>query len=100
MFCKKCGKEINDDAVVCVHCGCAVEKEKTITSGEPKNTTGGVMGFFLGLIGLIIGMCLYPERSIERETFIQGWIKGFVASIITGIIFGIIYGCSIATMIM
>ena len=23
MFCSKCGKEINDDAVVCVHCGCA-----------------------------------------------------------------------------
>ena len=23
MFCSKCGKEINDEAVVCVHCGCA-----------------------------------------------------------------------------
>ena len=23
MFCSKCGKEINDQAVVCVHCGCA-----------------------------------------------------------------------------
>jgi len=22
MFCSKCGKEINDEAVVCVHCGC------------------------------------------------------------------------------
>ncbi len=26
MFCSKCGKEINEDAVVCVHCGCATEK--------------------------------------------------------------------------
>ena len=24
MFCSKCGKEIHDEAVVCVHCGCAV----------------------------------------------------------------------------
>lgn len=23
MFCKNCGKEIDDKAVVCVHCGCA-----------------------------------------------------------------------------
>ncbi len=23
MFCSKCGKEINDEAVVCIHCGCA-----------------------------------------------------------------------------
>ena len=22
MFCSKCGKEIHDEAVVCVHCGC------------------------------------------------------------------------------
>lgn len=22
MFCSKCGKEINDDAVVCINCGC------------------------------------------------------------------------------
>ena len=26
MFCSKCGKEINDEAVVCIHCGCATEK--------------------------------------------------------------------------
>ncbi len=26
MFCSKCGKEINDDAVICVHCGCATAK--------------------------------------------------------------------------
>lgn len=24
MFCSKCGKEIHDEAVVCIHCGCAV----------------------------------------------------------------------------
>ncbi len=23
MFCSKCGKEIDNEAVVCVHCGCA-----------------------------------------------------------------------------
>jgi len=23
MFCKNCGKEIDDKAVICVHCGCA-----------------------------------------------------------------------------
>lgn|SRR5574344_171958 len=25
MFCSKCGKEINDEAVICIHCGCAVD---------------------------------------------------------------------------
>ena len=27
MYCWKCGKEINDDAVVCVHCGVAAKKQ-------------------------------------------------------------------------
>lgn len=25
-FCRKCGKEIDDEAVVCIHCGCATDK--------------------------------------------------------------------------
>ena len=28
MFCSKCGKEIMDEAVICVHCGCKVEGSK------------------------------------------------------------------------
>ncbi len=27
MFCKFCGNELNDGAVVCIKCGCAVERE-------------------------------------------------------------------------
>lgn len=27
-YCSKCGKEIHDEAVICVHCGCAVESAK------------------------------------------------------------------------
>ena len=26
MFCEKCGKEVNNDAVVCIHCGCSLKK--------------------------------------------------------------------------
>ncbi|MBO4954627.1 MAG: zinc-ribbon domain-containing protein [Clostridia bacterium] len=28
MFCQKCGNQIQDEAVVCIHCGCAVEPKK------------------------------------------------------------------------
>ena len=30
MFCNKCGKEVNYEAVVCVHCGCAVNESKAV----------------------------------------------------------------------
>lgn len=29
MYCYKCGKEIDDDAVVCIHCGSATKNMKT-----------------------------------------------------------------------
>tara|TARA_B110000240_G_scaffold191825_1_gene234995 strand:+ start:1310 stop:1609 length:300 start_codon:yes stop_codon:yes gene_type:complete len=35
MFCKKCGKEVDDDAVVCVGCGCSVNQPII-----PKNDKG------------------------------------------------------------
>ncbi len=35
MFCSKCGKEIDNDAVVCVHCGCATRNFEG--NGESKD---------------------------------------------------------------
>ena len=44
MFCKKCGKEILDDAVICVHCGCSTQDNKaalTNTNDAPSTGTKG-----------------------------------------------------------
>ena len=49
MFCKKCGKEINDEAVVCIGCGYAVNE-----SGILKNNRGLItvlLCWFLGVFG-------------------------------------------------
>ncbi|MBQ9485755.1 MAG: zinc ribbon domain-containing protein, partial [Clostridia bacterium] len=58
MYCKYCGKEINDDADVCVHCGRSTNRipspEKE--TGETKAGVGILLCLFLGLIGLIIGV--------------------------------------------
>lgn len=48
MFCSKCGKEINDEAVVCVHCGCST---KNIKSSEKTFTTTLLLCLFLGGFG-------------------------------------------------
>ncbi len=37
MFCKNCGKEINDNAAVCIHCGVATEEKKAPTSYYPPS---------------------------------------------------------------
>ncbi len=51
MFCSKCGKEINDDAVICVHCGCKVEG-KSLSSDEKRSWVCTLLlCIFLGGIG-------------------------------------------------
>ena len=32
MFCQECGKEVNDKAAVCVHCGVAMSNQSQTTS--------------------------------------------------------------------
>ncbi len=106
MYCRKCGKEIDDEAVFCTHCGCAVNDSKpnaTSNVGSPeanKKTLGIVLGFFIGIIGLIIGICMYPNESEERETFISGWVKGFVIAIVISVVMGVIVGVFYAIFVV
>ena len=87
MYCRKCGKEIDDEAVVCPHCGVLAVKrgagfygqpvqynnapvqqsvqqpvqiiQQPVQATEQKSTNGlGIAGFVIGLISLIGGMYL------------------------------------------
>ena len=60
-YCSKCGKEIHDEAVVCVHCGCRVES--TVPQANPVGqlkTNRGLLKFILlsiitlGIYGLVV----------------------------------------------
>ena len=51
MFCKNCGAEINDNAVICVKCGCAINNQAPAITGSTKDwiTTLLLCGFLGGL---------------------------------------------------
>jgi len=54
MFCKNCGKQIDDKAVICVGCGVPVKTGASVTgSGEGKDwLTALLLSIFLGIIGV------------------------------------------------
>lgn len=80
MFCQKCGTEINDEAVVCVNCGCAVKttsnKNKSNSLTDEIIEISGLTtiplvlniislillltycGMFLGIVGGVVGIVL------------------------------------------
>lgn len=91
MFCKKCGEEINNEAVVCPKCGCSTKQEDSDQKfRESKTGMGVLMGLFLGIIGLIIGIVIYPEGTVARKTFIKAWLTTFLICFAIGIILGIV----------
>lgn len=51
-YCTHCGAEINDDAVVCVNCGCPTEKG---TSKKSNNDTMKTLILVFLILGCIAG---------------------------------------------
>lgn len=54
MFCNHCGAEINDDAVVCVKCGCSVTppRKNPVNKSEKDWIATLLLCFFLGGFGV------------------------------------------------
>ena len=76
MFCKYCGKEIADEAVVCIGCGRPVQPLKpTIPPSMPSNgawSSGAMTGLVIAtilmpIIGLILGVIFMSNNSASQE---------------------------------
>ena len=62
MFCTHCGAEINDEAVICVKCGCKVDEKKPAAQIKSENddTMSVVIKVFLILGCISQGWLLIP----------------------------------------
>ena len=82
-FCTHCGKELKYEAVICTGCGCEVKNNNNLLKyNEIKTPLGILFAIFLGIIGLIIGIIMYPSGSEARKTFVKGWLITFVICIL------------------
>ncbi len=68
-FCRKCGKEINDDAVMCVHCGCATEKAaRTSTNQNPDYDPYSGADFVEVLLSVLIPLAGIIMYFVKKDT--------------------------------
>ena len=91
MFCKNCGKEINDEAVVCPNCGVATEKMAQNSAPVPaQKNTMALVGFILALLGFnLIALILSIVGLVNaKKPEFNGDGKGFA---IAGIIISCLY---------
>ena len=104
MFCKNCGKSLEEDENFCKNCGYLTVDLNDLTpedlkelsdiannqnsqqpvnakpveqkNGSSKKGMGILLGIFTGVIGLIIGICIF-QNEYERKTFVNGWLIAF-----------------------
>ena len=73
MYCKNCGQQVNDNAVICPHCGCQIQSigqanNNADVSQQKTNTiaiVGFVLSFIIALAGLICSIIGYNKAKNE-----------------------------------
>ncbi len=103
MFCKNCGKQIDDNAAICIYCGVATEKGTDREDEEKKINAFGITGFVIGLISLwlgiyfciasIIGLVFSAIGMVKmKKCKLNGFaIAGLVLSIVSLVIWAIVW---------
>ena len=98
-FCSNCGKEIMDNAVICVNCGCAVNNNSaTVYSDDAPNTGFAVLGFLFPLVGLILYLVNKDKSPLKAKSAGKGALIGFCVSVGISIIYGIFAGAMIGSL--
>ena len=94
MFCKNCGEQIDDNAVVCPKCGVAVkEVAATTASDDAPNMGFAVLGFFFPIVGLILYLVWHTEYPLKAKSCGKDALIGFCVSVVAGILMGVMVTC-------
>jgi uncharacterized membrane protein YvbJ len=95
MFCKHCGKETIEGAVVCLSCGHLIEDQFVKPNQDYRRKEGktiatlsivfGILGFYpLAFIGSIIGVILASIGLSDKNNEYKGNCKiGLIISLVT-----------------
>lgn len=105
MFCMNCGREINDNAVFCPHCGVRLKPMSTSNSASDENSlaiVGFVFSFFIAIVGLICSIIGY-RKSVNEGAPNKGLaLAGIAISIVSmalGFIITVVYCVAFAAVL-
>lgn len=81
MYCKKCGNEISDEAVICPKCGYSkgnygreIQKEIKLKTYEPANGILLFLTFIIPIVGLILGIVdISRGKKASGKLYLKSW---------------------------
>ena len=80
-FCKNCGKEIDDNAVVCPHCGVQQAQVQQAVVDE-GGFLWGCLGFCIPLVGLILFLVWHDTKPKTAKAAGMGALISVIISAI------------------
>lgn len=100
MFCKFCGKEISDNATLCMNCGCEtdsqgnervcrVKVEKVPQKKERQDGTHAgyaLLSLFFPIIGLLLCLLWRPGYPLLSKSCLKGTVIGGILQILSVVI--------------
>ena len=101
MYCKNCGQKQSNDATYCTECGEPFEPKyyggarstagrKYTASDDSSSVAMGILGFFIPVVGLILGLVYYDERPKRAKSAFKGTCIRVVVNFVVGIICSIL----------
>ncbi len=87
MYCQYCGKEINDQADVCLGCGRSVKSIRTPVERDSNSVGWWWLGFFFPLIGFILWLVWTGNTPIRAKRAGWGALIGMIVSVVLVILF-------------
>ena len=79
-FCKNCGKEIEDNAVICVHCGVSRETKPTVV--DNGGFGWGLLGCCIPIVGLILFLVWKDTKPKTSKAAGMGALVSVIISIV------------------
>ena len=83
-FCKQCGQQIDDNAVVCPNCGAAQQENPQVTPAVVDNGGfgWGLLGFLIPIVGLILFLVWKDTKPLSAQQAGKGALIGFIIGIV------------------
>jgi len=97
MYCKNCGKIIDDSATYCINCG--TKFDNNINETDDRSSFGfAILGFFIPIVGLILFLIYEGKKPKRAKSAGKGALVGFITKIVLSIILVILYVVFAATL--
>ena len=92
MYCKNCGRTVDDTSSYCNNCGARIDNKSNAIISEDSSSFGfAILGFFIPILGLILFL-IYEEKKPKRAKSVgKGALIGFITKIVLSIILVILY---------